>query len=198
LAFWRLGVHFLCCDSAAPEKNVCANYRTHRTSIRLIKSKNLADSKMSPLARGGIGMKLPLREFADIIAALKGVAEKAGANEKRGAARMTICAKLDAYLLRNDELVRTFSVLTRDISITGIGLLQGVAVSSDQRIVLQLPRGLQEPLCMVCRVMHCRPLADGIAAVGMEYIEKATQQIAKSILSNDLQERQRISQSVLQ
>jgi hypothetical protein len=143
-------------------------------------------------------MKLPLREFADVIAALKGVAEKGGANEKRGAARMTICAKLDAYILKDEDLLRAFSVLTRDISITGIGVLQGIAISSSQRLVLQLPRGLQEPICMVCKVMHCRPLADGIVAVGLEYDEKASPQITKSILSNDLQERQRISQSVLQ
>ena len=143
-------------------------------------------------------MKLPLREFADVVAALKGAAEKAGANEKRLAARMTICAKLNVYLLQNGDLVRSFSVLTRDISITGIGLLQGIAVSGEQSVVLQLPRGLAESLCMVCRVMHCRPLADGIMAVGMEYVEKATPEITKAILANSVHERIRISQSVLQ
>ena len=53
---------------------------------------------------------------------------------------MTVTAKVNLHLLDNNRVARTFSALTRDISLTGVGLLQAVALSSNQTVVLGLPR----------------------------------------------------------
>ena len=139
-------------------------------------------------------MKLPLRDFADVIAALKGPAENLSASEKRRSARMTVFAKLNVFLV-DDKNVRTFSALTRDISLTGVGLLQSTALSAGQLVILALPRA-QSPLFVVSTAMHCRPLADGLLAVGMEYVEMASKETCEMLLNNGQREHARIAEAM--
>ena len=141
-------------------------------------------------------MKLALRDFADVISALKSSGEKPGANEKRGAARMAVSSKVNVHLADNQRICRTFSALTRDISISGVGLLQGVALSSKQSVIITLPRP-QAPLFVICTVMHCRPLADGLLAVGLEFTEMASAETCAQLNNQDNQEHARIRESVL-
>jgi hypothetical protein len=141
-------------------------------------------------------MKLPLRDFADVITAMKGPGDKAAGAEKRSAARMTVNAKINLHLIDNDRVVRSFSALTRDISITGMGVLQSVALSSGQNVVVALPRP-QSPLFVICSVMHCRPLADGVLAVGLEFAELATKETCDLLLNNATQQHAKIRDSVL-
>jgi hypothetical protein len=141
-------------------------------------------------------MKLALRDFADIISALKAPGEKSGSSEKRNAARMTVCAKINVHLMDDNRIARTFSALTRDISITGMGLLQGVALSSKQNVIVALPRP-NAPLFVICTVMHCRPLADGVLAVGLEFLELASKETCELLMKSDSQEHARIRESVL-
>jgi c-di-GMP-binding flagellar brake protein YcgR len=115
-------------------------------------------------------MKLPLRDFADVIAALKGPENRSSGSEKRNAARMNVTAKVSVHLLVDEKVGRSFSALTRDISLTGCGLIQAVALSSEQRVILELPRE-HTPLFVISLAMHCRPLADGLLAVGFEYVQ---------------------------
>jgi c-di-GMP-binding flagellar brake protein YcgR len=142
-------------------------------------------------------MKLALRDFADVITALKGPGQKSGAgSEKRGAARMSVTAKINIHLLDNQRVARSFSVLTRDISITGMGVLQSIALSSNQNVIVELPRP-QSPLFVICVVMHCRPLADGLLAVGLEYTEMASKETCDLLVNNDSEQHARIRESVL-
>ena len=57
-------------------------------------------------------MKLPVREFADVIAALKSPAENLSFR-KTPARRMAINAKVNVHLLDNNRLVKSFSALVR-------------------------------------------------------------------------------------
>ena len=141
-------------------------------------------------------MKLPLRDFADVISALKSPAENLSASEKRRAARMTVNAKVNVHLLDNNRLVKSFSALTRDISLTGVGLLQSVALSSNQQVILTLPRQ-HAPLFVICVVMHCRPLADGLLAVGLEFVELASKETSALMMNTGDREHARIRESVL-
>ena len=141
-------------------------------------------------------MKLPLRDFAEVIAALKGPGENLSASEKRQAARMTVCAKINVHLMDGNRATRTFSALTRDISLTGVGLLQAVALSPKQNVVLELPRS-HAPLFVCSLALHCRPLADGVLAVGMEFCELASKETSEILLSQGSRAQARIAASML-
>src|SRR4051812_25526481 len=103
-------------------------------------------------------MKLPLREFADVVQAMKGPGESGAGSEKRKAARMTGSAKLTAFLIEGGKVGRSYSILTRDISISGVGVLQSITLQPGQEVILALPRTPQPPLFVTCVAMHCRPL----------------------------------------
>ena len=141
-------------------------------------------------------MKLPLRDYADVITALKGPGERPGANEKRVAARMTVSAKINIHLIEDKRVARSFSALTRDISLTGCGVLQSVALSANQNVVVALPR-THAPLYVIATVMHCRPLADGLLAVGLEFVELASKETTELLLNDGTRETARIRESVL-
>jgi c-di-GMP-binding flagellar brake protein YcgR len=142
-------------------------------------------------------MQLPLRDFADVIAALKGPGgEKSGAGEKRRAARMTVTAKFNIHIVVNGVLGKSFSALTRDISLTGMGVLQAIALQQNQSIVVALPRSA-EPLYVVSTVMHCRPLADGLLAVGLEFAEMASKETVTMLQTEGSRQAARIADSVL-
>src|SRR4051812_43327569 len=105
-------------------------------------------------------MKLPLREFADIINGLKLPADaQQKADEGRQAARMAISARIDVSFIEGRGLGRTFSVITRDISLTGVGVLQAVPVKPRREVILTLPRSTS-PLYVAAKVMHTRAVAD--------------------------------------
>jgi hypothetical protein len=71
----------------------------------------------------------------------------------------------------NGVIGSAFCDLTRDISLTGMGLLQAVQMNKDQQLVVRLPRGAKKALFVLCIVMHCRALADGLFGVGVEFRE---------------------------
>ena len=142
-------------------------------------------------------MKLTIQDFAEVVGALRGPCTDGGAQEKRRAVRMVVTAKLEATVLRGDELSRKFSTLTRDVSLTGVGLFQSVALQQNQEIVLNLPRASGKPLFVCAIVMHCRPLADGVFGVGCEFTRQAPVDMQKMLLRNDNEQERRIRESVL-
>lgn len=114
-------------------------------------------------------MKLSLRDFADIVRGLKeSAAESQGRNEKRRASRVVLGARVQLYVIDGAKLGRGFSALTRDVSLTGMGLLQSIALPAKQEIAISLPRSAT-PLYLAAVVRHCRMLADGLLATGVEF-----------------------------
>jgi hypothetical protein len=141
-------------------------------------------------------MKLPLRDFADVIAALRKASDKNSAAELRQAARMQVYAKVDIYLLTNGVPARSFSALTRDISLIGVGLLQSVALPLNQEVIIALPRpnGL---FCVHAVVKYCRALADGLLTAGIEYTKLADADMVAALMQQDTDNRARIAASVM-
>jgi hypothetical protein len=110
---------------------------------------------------------------------------------------MTVACKLNIFMLDDGQIGQTFSVLSRDISLTGLGLLQSVALQSGTKVIIELPRSMK-PLFMVSTIMHTRPLADGLLAVGLEFLEAADENTAEYLRNNDVRQHSRIRDSVLQ
>jgi hypothetical protein len=144
-------------------------------------------------------MKLTVQDFAEIVAALRGEHADLSAQEKRRAVRMTVTSKLVVGVLKDaDHISRTFSVLTRDISLAGAGLLQSVALQQGQEFVIGLPRkSPKPPLFFVTKAMHCRPLADGVYGIGCEFVRQAPPALAQKLMSDESSLGDRIRSSVL-
>jgi c-di-GMP-binding flagellar brake protein YcgR len=142
-------------------------------------------------------MKLGIRDFADVIAALKGPGGgNISAAEKRRAARIEVSAKVNIHLVEGTKIAKTFSALARDISLTGIGVLQTTALGVNQTVVIALPRQ-HSPLFVCCTVMQCRPLADGLLVVGLDFAEVASKETADLLLNDGQRQAARIQESVL-
>jgi hypothetical protein len=144
-------------------------------------------------------MKLTVQDFAEVVAVLRGEQSDTSAQEKRRAVRMAVQSKLIVGVLKDEETIsRTFSVLSRDISLAGIGLMQSVALQQGQQFVIGLPRkDPKPPLLFVTTVLHCRPMADGLYGLGCEFVKQASKTMADKLLSDQNSEHARIRNSVL-
>src|SRR6202042_2915439 len=108
-----------------------------------------------------------LRDLSDVVTSLKN-SRGEGGSDKRQTTRLSVWSKINAHVLRDGHPPKTYSVMTRDISISGIGILQSFALPAGQEVILALPRE-KSPLFVCCKVMHSLALADGFTAVGMEF-----------------------------
>lgn len=143
-------------------------------------------------------MKLSVQDFAEIVGTLRGESSSVGAHEKRRAVRMEVNAKLVVGLLNDKAIGQKYSVLTRDISLAGIGLLQSIALQQGQEFVLSLPRSTHKPpLFFVAVVLHCRPLADGLYGLGCEFVREAPAAMGEKLIRDQDSEHARIRNSVL-
>jgi hypothetical protein len=118
-------------------------------------------------------MKLTPQHLAEVLNALTNAPSGAGV-EKRRAARMDVQSNVVVAPLNADGSVgAAFTALTRNISFVGIGLLLSKPLTAGQQVIVRLPRGAKPAMLMVCHVMHVRPLADGLYAMGVEFVRVA-------------------------
>ena len=124
-------------------------------------------------------IQLVSKDLAEVVEALKDDGS-ARAGDNRKFSRISVGGVVRLTPLRRAEAAgapptRTISALARDISFQGIGLLQGMPAAKGEHFVAHLPRANgRAPLVVICRVMHCRALADGIYAIGAEFAELAS------------------------
>jgi hypothetical protein len=120
-----------------------------------------------------------------------------GGSEKRKTTRMQVQSKIQAGRLLNGRVVQTFSLLTKDISLMGLGLIQGIQVEAGTELIVALPRMKGEPLHMKIIVRHCRDLADNLYSVGTEFVSEVPADIAKTLAQLGQAEQDRVRQSIL-
>lgn len=122
-------------------------------------------------------MKLTRSEFVEIYEALarQRSAGDARAEEKRGGTRMTVEDEVLVATANPDGSAgESFTALTRDISFAGVGLLQRTKIAQNSPLIVRLPRKDKPPLVMLCKAIHVRELADGVYAVGAEFVKETT------------------------
>jgi hypothetical protein len=130
-------------------------------------------------APGGGQVKLSRTDFADVHEALarqRPAAEaRRAATEKRVGARLTVEHEVLVATVNPDGSTgETFTALTRDISHAGLGLLQRRRLAHNSLIIISLPRGELQPLIVLCKAIHVRELAEGIYAIGAEFLNETT------------------------
>jgi hypothetical protein len=113
-------------------------------------------------------MQLLAQDYAEIVAALQAEKDSKG-QERRTAVRMEVQAKISISPVVGGKLGTPFTCLTRDVSFKGLGLFQAKPSPRGSQFVIRLPRHGGEPLALVCTVMYCRELADGLFNVGAAF-----------------------------
>jgi hypothetical protein len=114
-------------------------------------------------------MQLLAQDFGDILSALR-AAEDASGHERRISTRMDVQAQVKVVPFENGRpIAEPFTCMTRDLCFKGIGLLQSTQPARGSQFVVTLPKPNGESMSVLCTVMYCRALADGIYNVGATF-----------------------------
>jgi hypothetical protein len=130
-------------------------------------------------------MKLSISTYAAVLEALQTAADSRG-SDKRQFNRVNINVRLQlAVLTPGDKpaVEREFTVMTKDISLGGLGLLQSVPIEEGRQFVAVLPRLREQPVCMVCQSVFCRLLAEALYNVGGIFLSEANAELIAAVKS---------------
>jgi hypothetical protein len=113
-------------------------------------------------------LKLSAQEFAEIVNCLRARAPASSTSEMRRSTRMDVSAKVDIFPL-NERAEEQRSALARDISMEGIGLLTTVSPQVGTKLIVILSRDKAATSLILCNVMFCGSVANGIFKVGCQF-----------------------------
>jgi hypothetical protein len=116
-------------------------------------------------------LKLSSQQYAGMVASLQSAAA-AGGSDKRQFSRIEVQAPVRLAIMTDNKLTRCFIALSRDVSLSGIGLYQNAKLGPKENFVISLPCEKQH-MVIVCQATFCRPLADGIFCLGAEFASLA-------------------------
>jgi hypothetical protein len=136
-------------------------------------------------------MQLAAQHLAEIVEAVRQIEGGGAGREKRRAVRHPVVARVQVLAHATG---RTYSALTQDLSLEGIGLVQSIPIAKGEQIAVSLPGSKYGPLVALCNVMHTRELGEGVWSVGAIFLSLATQ---SAPTKDDASEAQRISAKML-
>jgi hypothetical protein len=111
-------------------------------------------------------MELTPSQFSEVRQSLASLESEGNAAEKRRFTRIKVQAKVN---LTNQATARTYSAMTRDLSQSGMGVVQSVPAHKGQNILATLPRDEHHWVDVLCQVVDARPLAEGLHCVHLEF-----------------------------
>lgn len=114
-------------------------------------------------------MHLSTQHFAEVVDALRMGAVTTAAHERRQVTRIEVQCPLQIAQYANGGSADERDVLTRDISIGGIGLMQSIPMEASEQIVVRLPRREKPPMFVLAQVAYCHRLAEGIYGIGARF-----------------------------
>jgi hypothetical protein len=116
-------------------------------------------------------LKLSSQQYAGMVASLQSAAAARG-SDKRQCSRIDVQAPVRVGVMANNKVTRCFIALSRDVSLTGVGLIQAARFAPNETFLISLPCGKQQ-MVIVCQTTFCRPLADGIFCIGAQFESEA-------------------------
>ena len=143
-------------------------------------------------------MVLNGQQFAEIVSYLR--SKSAGpppGSDKRRTSRMEIKSRIVITPIRDGAACPQASVLTRDISLEGVGLLAAVPLVKSQQFIALLPRNDRETFFVLCEVMFCGVVADGMFTLGCRFLKLIPAEAATKLQSSNEAAIARIRESVL-
>ena len=112
-------------------------------------------------------LKLSSQQYAGVVGSLQSAAASGG-SDKRRFTRMEIQAPVTVAAMTDSQVTRCLIALSRDVSLSGIGLCQTAKFAPREKFLVSLPCD-KEQIVLVCLPMFCRPLAEGIYAIGAQF-----------------------------
>ena len=103
-------------------------------------------------------------------AILAGMHSPVPGQEKRRAQRFPVSANISFARLTDAGPQQWNTALSRDVSEAGLGFVTSLKVAPGEKLAVKLPTSGKQAV-IACRVVHTRPVADGIWSVGLEFIE---------------------------
>jgi hypothetical protein len=142
-------------------------------------------------------MVLSTQQFGLVVNYLRASGGVATGSEKRRATRMELKAKINVAPITNAVTGSRVSVLTRDISIEGVGLTTGVPMRQAQKFIALLPTSEDDTLFVLCEVLHAVVVADGIFNLGCRFNQVLSKQTAQQLQDRNQTDVARIRDSIL-
>ncbi|MFI5379381.1 MAG: PilZ domain-containing protein [Tepidisphaerales bacterium] len=118
-------------------------------------------------------MELTPQQHGKILLGLRPTAPASQGSEKRRHTRVSVRAQVAVAAMTESKSARSYTALTSDISIGGIGLMQSAAADKGSRLVVRLLRQNKPPLALLCTVSRCASPADGLYSVGAQFVQEA-------------------------
>jgi hypothetical protein len=119
----------------------------------------------------GTTMQLPSQMFSEALTGLRLADLTKSDNDRRRYTRFVVQARLPIWPVKgdNEKKEEASSILTRDISMEGIGLIWPHSASDGEQFILALPREKKNHTPILCTIKHIRPLAQGVWGVGAQF-----------------------------
>ena len=111
-------------------------------------------------------MELTTAQFSEIRESLSALEKQDRASEKRRFTRLPVSGKVK---LLHPATGQAYTALTRDLSPSGMGIIQARPAQRGDRYVATLPRAGENLVEVACTVVGARPLAEGLYCVHMQF-----------------------------
>ena len=115
-------------------------------------------------------MQLTNQDFAEIVESLRGSGVPSDGYERRQATRVSVQTAVFAAPLVGGRPGSVRTMLTRDLSLTGVGLIQSTPVSENEAMIVKLPKVSKRPVFVLVKPVQCRLLAESIYAIGAQFV----------------------------
>ena len=153
---------------------------------------------LSVFASGAVDMVLTGQQFAEVMNFLRNrVGPSLAGSDKRRTTRLELKSRVIIIPLRNGTPGDQVSVLTRDMSLEGIGLLTAVPLPKGMQFIALLPRSDNDTVFVLCESMFCSVVADGMFTIGCSFVKVVPKETALRIQTPNPAAVTRIRDSVL-
>lgn len=136
---------------------------------------------------------LESQTLGEIVSILREAARNNRGHDLRKAARMQVQSRMLAARWLGDAPVAPCTVISRDLSASGVGFMTGIRFEKEDFLVLLLPRSRNTYEGVKAKVVFAAESATGIYTVGAEFEEllpsKTTQEIMRFFLQNSGKEQ---------
>jgi len=141
-------------------------------------------------------MILSNQQFEEVLGVLRTRVPPSG-SEKRRTSRMELNSQLIIMPIRDGNCPEQVSVLARDISMEGLGLLTSIPLRKGQQFVALLPRTNTETIFVISQAMYCGVVANGMFTIGCRFLKVLPAKSAEVLQRINPKEVQRVRDSVL-
>ncbi len=115
-------------------------------------------------------MQLTNQDFAEVIEAMRGSGQPSEGFERRQTTRVSVQTAVFAAPVVNGRPGNVRTMLTRDLSLMGVGLMQATPVGENEAFIVKLPKLSKRPVFVLVKPVQCRLLAESIYAIGAQFV----------------------------